>query len=528
MTFPTNSGIFGGSVARTQVAFHSNHHLQSLFQYSGPVWSLNAVKGAAFEKILPGIVDSGFVDRTGGQWTSITPHRSGQRGIDALFVRLDKAGRPSRLMVGEAKFGASRLSLTRDGVQMSDSWIRPRLSNSGRDYRLVAQAFDTCTVVRGSAGGLRQKIVPLRGGGMATVSIEGNRLFVEAPKGVSVRTVQRQANLCADICFGAGEGKIDYRSRLFRMSREGEKWTFGIIKLDQVSGGELGASDEIRGRFDELPKNIQRLMKQNVASELRNRGVNGSAADGLADQICRNPAQLDRTQLTRRTSWRIGFDRGMAVSATSAVMMTVLLEGIGSVFRKEVNGKRLAKIAFASGFSAGTGYYVGVQIQSRMIASGMPTASTSMKLLGGYGGAVAGMVTPGVFAGVGYALGFLSAKEAKVGAVAGTIGSAAGLGFGLGAVSIATTFGTASTGAAISTLHGAAATNAAFAFIGGGTIAAGGGGMAAGATVISGGTALIALAVCAGITAGAKKLNERERRLLVEARLGSVERLLSR
>lgn len=72
---------------------------------------------------------------------------------------------------------------------------------------------------------------------------------------------------------------------------------------------------------------------------------------------------------------------------------------------------------------------------------------------------------------------------------------AAGTGLGVGvatlgptaAMSIATTFGVASTGTAISTLSGAAATNAALAWLGGGTLAAGGGGMA-------GGTALLALA----------------------------------
>lgn len=52
---------------------------------------------------------------------------------------------------------------------------------------------------------------------------------------------------------------------------------------------------------------------------------------------------------------------------------------------------------------------------------------------------------------------------------------------------VATTFGTASTGAAISTLSGAAATNAAMAWLGGGALAAGGGGMA-------GGSALLAMA----------------------------------
>lgn len=50
---------------------------------------------------------------------------------------------------------------------------------------------------------------------------------------------------------------------------------------------------------------------------------------------------------------------------------------------------------------------------------------------------------------------------------------------------VATTFGTASTGAAISTLSGAAATNAALAWLGGGALAAGGGGVAAGNALLA-------------------------------------------
>ena len=50
---------------------------------------------------------------------------------------------------------------------------------------------------------------------------------------------------------------------------------------------------------------------------------------------------------------------------------------------------------------------------------------------------------------------------------------------------IATTFGTASTGAAISTLSGAAATNAALAWLGGGALATGGGGVAAGNALLA-------------------------------------------
>ncbi|AIQ52137.1 hypothetical protein [Paenibacillus sp. FSL R7-0331] len=67
------------------------------------------------------------------------------------------------------------------------------------------------------------------------------------------------------------------------------------------------------------------------------------------------------------------------------------------------------------------------------------------------------------------------------------------------AMAIATTFGTASTGAAISGLTGAAATNAALAWLGGGALAAGGSGMA-------GGSALLALAGPIGWGIGAASL----------------------
>ena len=73
------------------------------------------------------------------------------------------------------------------------------------------------------------------------------------------------------------------------------------------------------------------------------------------------------------------------------------------------------------------------------------------------------------------------ARKAATGAGAGlAAGASVAFMVPTAAMWIATTFGTASTGAAISTLSGAAATNAALAWLGGGAIAAGGGGMAAG------------------------------------------------
>jgi hypothetical protein len=91
----------------------------------------------------------------------------------------------------------------------------------------------------------------------------------------------------------------------------------------------------------------------------------------------------------------------------------------------------------------------------------------------------------------------VEAKAAAGGSGAGATLSALGIAVATmgptAAMSIATTFGVASTGTAISTLSGAAATSAALAWLGSGTLAAGGGG-------ISAGSALLALAGPVGWT----------------------------
>lgn len=78
------------------------------------------------------------------------------------------------------------------------------------------------------------------------------------------------------------------------------------------------------------------------------------------------------------------------------------------------------------------------------------------------------------------------ARKAAGGAGAGLAAGASVAFMGpTAAMWVATTFGTASTGAAISTLSGAAATNAALAWLGGGALTAGGGGMAAGNALLA-------------------------------------------
>ena len=114
-------------------------------------------------------------------------------------------------------------------------------------------------------------------------------------------------------------------------------------------------------------------------------------------------------------------------------------------------------------------------------------------------------------------------------AVGAGVGIATGAGIAAiaptAAMWVATTFGTASTGAAISSLSGAAATNAALAWLGGGAIAASGGGMSAGAAflalagpvgwTIAGATVLTSVVV---ITATKLKTKKEKEKVLSEVK----------
>lgn len=73
----------------------------------------------------------------------------GNHGIDGVFVKLNKNGDIKELVIGEAKFGSSRLGKTSMGRQMSDPWIKANIKK-------MQNAKDTATQ---DAGNLINKYI---------------------------------------------------------------------------------------------------------------------------------------------------------------------------------------------------------------------------------------------------------------------------------------------------------------------------------------------------------------------------------
>lgn len=87
-------------------------------------YTLNSARG----KLGEGLSDSYFSRLDNKSWTKLTP-RKGSQGIDHLYLKYDKKGHVRGMIVGESKFGSSKLGMTKDGEQMGQNWVRNRLKS---------------------------------------------------------------------------------------------------------------------------------------------------------------------------------------------------------------------------------------------------------------------------------------------------------------------------------------------------------------------------------------------------------------
>lgn len=513
---------------------HNPGQAASLYMYPGDYWTSNFIKGELLERSTHRIINSGFLDRNSTDWNLLTPHRVGRAGIDSLFIKIDSQNRLRDLMIVEAKFGTSKLGMTRDGQQMSASWTKPRIARTAQQYRQIATELKTGVISWNSTGSDRSIALPVRRGEVAYISHTGKRLCVQGSSGNMGRAMlAKQANRIASFLDAVSADSISSRSRVIHLSGKGDIWSFGLDKLDSTSGRTLGQT-VIKGRFSELPPQVRGLLKNQLIALIEEKyGLPPDETRIIAEKICSNPRLLSDLQTTPKMSWKIGIDIGMFNAAAGAAAIAVLLElGRSVISSKHVDFKRLTKVGMASAGSAALGYYVGSQVYSRLlttatgqrIASLLPLRNAAGSTVGGVAALGAGVASALGFALIGYLTGLLTEREAKITAVAGVAGAAGGVLFTTGLLGAATSFGVAGTGVPIAQLTGIAATKAGLAWLGGGTVASGGTGVAGGSAILSGGSALVVIAV-AGVVCVAKSkiIDAITRERLVVRHLAMVE-----
>ena len=405
---------------------------------------------------------------TGG-WKNIPP-RHGPQGLDHVWMKFDKAGRPTGLIVGETKYGTSRLGMTHSGRQMSSGWISKRLASLADDWDDMARNVATR---HGEV-----KACPFR--------------------------------LRADYLRAASEGRVAYRSELFRVKVKGDVATISIRTLD--SNGFAGGAERTMAPIRLVGRSAN-IVKAELASEVRKAYplLSKEESRQLAGRLYTQAKNPGAAISARSPALRL-------VGTTGAVLATggLLAGGIdaaaqlmsGEPFDWLRTGK-MAELGAASALSAeaaqmgmSMALMRNASLRSSTIALGrsmglLPARSLSIapKAAGGIVGAL-------VFAYGGYAVGFYDVSEAHKTAIAGAAGTAAGGLAYSGMMAAASAWGTASTGTAIATLHGAAAESASLAWFGGGAVSAGGGGVATGVIVLSGGVTVVVIVTYTAIMYG--------------------------
>ena len=88
--------------------------------------NINKIKGNASEQLM-----DEYFKKSG--WEKIEGE-VGVNGIDGLYVKRDKDGNITNVLMSESKYNTSQLGDTKDGKQMSKDWILKKLDNLEKTY----------------------------------------------------------------------------------------------------------------------------------------------------------------------------------------------------------------------------------------------------------------------------------------------------------------------------------------------------------------------------------------------------------
>lgn len=489
--------------------------------HRGPAlaWEMNPVKGRLGEELLARVVTGNFLGRT-GTWVPCTPARIGNAGIDGIYFKVDAAGNIRDVIVAEAKWGSSRLQLTRDGMQMSSEWIARRLRQTAAEYA-CARGGEPMRSWSPPPPGTPRLTVPLPNGRSVDVWVDRDGRLNFNGQGSDSALIERQISRVVRTLHGMAEGKISFRAKLFRVGYERGDFALAMHDVDPVTG-------TIRADATLDAEISRRLTADALRKVFRDSGLSADEADALAAKAAEDPEFF--AQMTREARWSLaqGLDRKLFARAAAAALVAFAAELLRQLWRREFSLARLVSVSGSAAVGGAVGHYVGIQATTMLRTTTMGQrllGATPLRALGtGRASAALGGTAGGVLGGlvVAYGLwlaGLIDLRTANRQVVAAMVGAAGAAGATTGAVAAVGAWGVAGTGTAIVELSGAAASNATLAWFGGGSVASGGLGMGVGASVLTAGAALVGLALAAGTSWVFAQLDENERRRLVEGRM---------
>lgn len=463
-----------------------------------------AFKGSLGENVVANSFIKDTMLRT-GNWHAITP-RSGPQGLDHVFIKVNSSGAPTNLMIGESKFGSSQLGFTKDGIQMGDKWISPRLHGLGTRYVTVSSTANISTAAMPLAPKQQLSVVLKNGEQVNFWRRSSLDKWNFSGSKAQLPEAQKLAGSYGAFFQRAGNDSFSYKTRIFNITANGNDLNISVYdtknidkagsvtRLNKVSNIKV---PEVLNKNGSLPYGTREDISKALKSKLN---LSDSEARKLATRVTKNYTSkelMEQFSLQKTLLMNAGVASAFAMGLDSIIQLTFT----GNVDMRKTGltgGSVLAGVYGGQGISmALISTNVGqnaVRNLSGKLYCPASVISGSMASLGG------GLITTALISYGGYFCGFSDLSAANRQMIVGTAALGVGTLVAGGTMATIAAFGTAGTGTAIATLGGAAATNASLACLGGGTLAAGGGGVALGTTILTGGTVLVIFAAGYGLT----------------------------
>jgi len=457
-----------------------------------------------------------------GNWESISA-RFGRQGIDQIYLKYDRLGRIRDIMVGEVKYGSSKLGMTKDGIQMGNRWTQKRLIALGNRYLEAASAKNTIFQKRLSKLSANHQIEVNLGNGKKAIFWRKNALEPWKYEGSKedFKLSLKKAKSTGQYVKKSGENIIRVKSRIFEVKTDNK---FININIKDASLLDSGFSqNRIKGQSIKIDikgfsgKLSNEVLSKEIAKQIK------SKITHLSDKECLNYARKIVKEInTVENFTKYPYAKSVLSNSLKAgvggAIFSIGIEAISQGIRGEADYQRLFETGALGFGSVGVGSAVGQITTASLMESKVAHAvvtrtassigiSTSF-LSNTIGSSVGGGITSLLFAYGGYFLGYYDSYTANKTALSGLVGVGGGTLASAGTLALVTTYATAGTGTAISSLSGAAATNAGLAWLGGGTVASGGGGMAWGAAAL-GGVFTVGIVAATAITACGINLYEK-------------------
>ena len=282
-------GVVGASLARAEEAL------------SRSLVSSSQVKGVFGEEVMERIVLKGSRST---KWHAVSLSPKPQ-GIDGIYLRRNRSGQPSGLLVAEAKFRTAKLGKTKDGIQLSANWTSSRLSEEASRYRQASQGRTVQLAARPNGLAANPDVVkaqlPDGRVGYLWRKTKTSPWFYEGPSG-TLDTAQSVVRRDGQYLKGAADGTIRFRQRLYKIDVTRDTISVDVRRARTTGNGGVKLTHMRVVKMRSVARDISPASKRFMpVSCFRNFRI-------LQSEM---PAQLQALRLATCDTWRRFSPRGI-------------------------------------------------------------------------------------------------------------------------------------------------------------------------------------------------------------------------